>query len=140
MRCCFCTSKFCKLNYHYLTALSQLNVRSEFLLFLTRTEVKAILANLSGECYLLASLLYGSGLRLTECLNLRVKDIDFEYQQITVRDGKGNKDRVTVLPASMIELLKLQLEKAKFSHQQDLAQGYGAVYLPYALFAKVSKC
>lgn len=106
----------------------------------TRTEVKAILANLSGECYLLASLVYGSGLRLTECLNLRVKDIDFEYQQITVRDGKGNKDRVTMLPASMLELLKLQLEKAKFLHQQDLAQGYGAVYLPYALFAKVSKC
>ena len=84
----------------------------------------------------MASLLYGSGLRLTECLNLRVKDIDFGYQQITVRDGKGSKDRITMLPKSTVEGLKLQLENAKYLHQQDLAQGYGAVYLPYALERK----
>ena len=84
----------------------------------------------------MASLLYGSGLRLTECLNLRVKDIDFGYQQIAVRDGKGSKDRITMLPKSTVEGLKLQLENAKYLHQQDLAQGYGAVYLPYALEQK----
>lgn len=102
----------------------------------TRTEVKAILTSLQDEYHLMASLLYGSGLRLTECLNLRVKDIDFEYRQIIVRSGKGNKDRMTMLPASTIAPLKLQLEKAKLIHQQDLAQGFGAVYLPNALEQK----
>jgi integron integrase len=102
----------------------------------TRTEVKAILSNLEGIHHLMGSLLYGSGLRLSECLQLRVKDLDFEYQQITVRDGKGQKDRVTLLPKSTIEPLKLQLEKAKRLHQQDLAEGYGAVYLPDALERK----
>ena len=102
----------------------------------TREEIRIILANLSGVHHLMASLLYGSGLRLTECLNLRVKDVDFGYQQIIVRDGKGSKDRVTMLPKSTVEGLKLQLENAKYLHQQDLAQGYGAVYLPYALERK----
>jgi integron integrase len=102
----------------------------------TRSEVKSILANLDGVHHLMASLLYGSGLRLTECLNLRVKDIDFEYQQIIVRDGKGQKDRVTMLPSSTVELLKLQLEKAKALHNLDLTEGYGTVYLPYALERK----
>jgi integron integrase len=102
----------------------------------TREEVQAILANLSGVHHLMASLLYGSGLRLTECLNLRIKDIDFGYQQIVVRDGKGHKDRITTLPKLTIEGLKLQLENARYLHQQDLAQGYGAVYLPYALEQK----
>jgi integrase len=83
-------------------------------------EVKAILSNLEEIHHLIASLLYGSGLRLSECLQLRVKDIDFECQQITVRDGKGQKDRVTMLPKSAIEPLKLQLEQAKRLHQQDL--------------------
>ncbi|WP_019502191.1 integron integrase [Pseudanabaena sp. PCC 6802] len=102
----------------------------------TRTEVKAILDNLEDEYHLMASLLYGSGLRLTECLNLRVKDIDFEYRQIIVRSGKGNKDRMTMLPTSTIIPLKLQLEKAKLIHHRDLAQGFGAVYLPNALEQK----
>ena len=105
----------------------------------TRSEVKAILAHLDGVHHLMASLLYGSGLRLIECLRLRVKDLDFEYQQITVRDGKGKKDRVTMLPNSARESLKLQMEKAKRLHQQDLAEGYGVVYLPYALQRKYPK-
>lgn len=84
----------------------------------------------------MASLLYGSGLRLTECLNLRVKDLDFEYLQITVRDGKGQKYRVTMMPSSTIEPLKIQLEKAKVLHHLDLKEGYGTVYLPYALDRK----
>lgn len=102
----------------------------------TRTEVKAILSQLDGVYYLIASLLYGSGLRLNEGLQLRVKDFDFEYRQITVRDGKGEKDRITMLPGSLIEPLKQQLERARQLHPQDLALGYGAVYLPYALERK----
>lgn len=94
------------------------------------------MAHLDGIHHLIASLLYGSGLRLTEGLRLRVKDVDFEYQQITVRDGKGNKDRVTMLPTSVNEPLKLQLQKTKRLHEQDLARGYGCVELPYALERK----
>ncbi|MBE9171303.1 integron integrase [Pleurocapsales cyanobacterium LEGE 06147] len=103
---------------------------------LTRNEIQAILANLDGVYYLMTSLLYGSGLRLTECLSLRVKDLDFEYRQITVRDSKGQKDRVTMLPSLTIEPLKIQLEKAKVLHHLDLNEGYGTVYLPYALERK----
>ncbi|MBD2464376.1 integron integrase [Oscillatoria sp. FACHB-1407] len=102
----------------------------------TRSEVKAILSYLDGIHHLVASLLYGSGLRLNEGLQLRVKDIDFEYQQLVVRDGKGEKDRVTMLPKALVAPLKQQLEKTKQLHQQDLTLGYGAVYLPYALERK----
>jgi integron integrase len=102
----------------------------------TRHEVRQILAHLDGVHHLLASLLYGTGMRLTEGLRLRVKDVDFEYRQITVRDGKGKKDRVTMLPEALIEPIKLQLEKSKQIHRQDLAMGYGAVELPYALERK----
>jgi integron integrase len=84
----------------------------------------------------MASLLYGAGLRLTECLKLRVKDIDFEYRQILVRDGKGAKDRVTMLPQSTIEPLKRQLAIAKAFHESDLAAGHGDVELPSALARK----
>ncbi|WP_448572693.1 integron integrase [Trichothermofontia sp.] len=102
----------------------------------TRSEVKQILAHLDGVNHLVVSLLYGSGLRLMECLRLRVKDIDFEYQQITVRDGKGSKDRVTMLSSSVVEPLKAQLQKAHSLHQLDLSLGYGTVELPYALERK----
>lgn len=102
----------------------------------TRSEAKQILAHLDGTNHLVVSLLYGSGLRLMECLRLRVKDIDFEYQQIIVRDGKGSKDRVTMLPTSVIEPLKLQLQKTKTLHQQDITLGYGSVELPHALERK----
>jgi integron integrase len=102
----------------------------------TRSEVKAILAGLDGLFYLVVSLLYGSGLRLNEGLQLRVKDVDFEYRQITVRDGKGEKDRMTMLPERLVEPLQRQLEKAKRLHHQDLTLGYGTVYLPYALERK----
>lgn len=102
----------------------------------TRSEVKQILLHLDGVHHLIASLLYGSGMRLMEGLRLRVKDLDFEYQQITIRDGKGNKDRITMLPGSLIEPLKLQLQKVRSLHQQDLAMGYGSVELPYALERK----
>jgi integron integrase len=103
---------------------------------LTETEVRHVLAHLEGRNWLLASLLYGAGLRLMECLRLRIKDIDFEYRQITVRDGKGQKDRVTMLPESLAEMLKHQLQKVGILHQQDLAAGHGDVYLPFALERK----
>jgi len=81
-------------------------------------------------------LLYGTGMRSIECLRLRVKDIDFEYKQITIRDGKGAVDRRTMLPTIVMEPLKQQLVYAKRIHQGDLNAGYGAVYLPYALERK----
>ena len=103
---------------------------------LTVDEVRAFLARLEGTKWLMASLLYGAGLRLRECLKLRVKDVDFGYRQITVRDGKGGKDRVTMLPAALVEPLRGQLARIKALHERDLAEGYGEVELPNALERK----
>jgi len=103
---------------------------------LTRQEVKAVLQYLSGPSWLMASLLYGSGLRLLECLRLRVKDIDFSYQQITVREGKGAQDRVTILPLNVKSALQQHLQAVKRLHDRDLEEGFGDVYLPYALEKK----
>jgi len=102
----------------------------------TRNEVNRVLAGLTGTNALVAGLLYGSGLRLIECLRLRVKDIDFEYGQITVRDGKGEKDRLTMLPRKLKPALIRHLRKVKVQYEEDLAAGYGEVFLPYALAAK----
>jgi integron integrase len=102
----------------------------------TMEEVTAILTQLSGVSHLMASLLYGAGLRLMECVRLRVKDVDFTYHQITVRDGKGQQDRVTVLPQSVDEAFQRHLAKVKLLHEEDLAEGCGEVYLPYALAHK----
>ncbi|MES1951993.1 integron integrase [Salinisphaera sp. S4-8] len=99
-------------------------------------EVKRVLAHLSGINELMASLLYGSGLRLMEAVRLRVKDVDFDYRQIVVRDGKGAKDRVTPLPERTVAPLKAQIEHVKTLHEQDLEAGYGEVYLPNALATK----
>jgi integron integrase len=103
---------------------------------LSHAEVRRLLGAMHGTRWLMASLLYGAGLRLTECLKLRIKDVDFDYRQILVRDGKGAKDRVTMLPASTIEPLKRQLALAKAMHEADLAAGYGDVELPAALARK----
>ena len=103
---------------------------------LTREEVKQILSLLEGTPALLVKLLYGCGLRITEAVRLRVQDIDYGYKQITVRNGKGMKDRVTPFPASVAPLLQNHLERVKAIHTQDLAAGYGTVYLPYALARK----
>jgi len=102
----------------------------------THDEVKGILDLLTGIHWLMTNLLYGSGLRLLECLKLRVKDIDFEYNQIIVRDGKGNKDRVTVLPNRLKEPLREHLKKVKKLHENDLKKGFGIVDLPGALSRK----
>ncbi len=102
----------------------------------TKKEAKAVINQLSGTNWIMANLLYGAGLRLTECLQLRVKDIDFEYNQITVRDSKGNKDRITVLPQIIKKPLQEHLKTVKKLHEKDLKDGYGSVYLPYALERK----
>jgi integron integrase len=103
---------------------------------LTINEVRLVLNHLTGVPWLMANLLYGAGLRQAECLRLRVQDIDFSYNQITVRSGKGDKDRFTMLPKIVKEPLKRHLEKVKHLHEMDLAQGYGYVYLPSALEKK----
>jgi len=102
----------------------------------TREEVKQVLSQLSGTHSLIGRLLYGSGLRLMECLRLRVKDLDFSCGQITVRDGKGEKDRVTMMPESLKQSLELHLQKVRLVHEEDLNAGFGEVYLPYALAKK----
>ncbi len=103
---------------------------------MTREEVKSVLANLLGDKWLMASLMYGTGLRLMECLRLRVQDIDFSRSQILVRDGKGAKDRMTVLPESLKEPLHDHLKRVKTIHEKDLAEGWGRVLLPDALDRK----
>ena len=106
----------------------------------TKKETSGILLRIDGGKgsfkWLMASLLYGSGLRLMECVRLRIKDIDFEMNQITVRSGKGNKDRITMLPEKLKESLQQHLNKVKALHEDDLKNGYGSVYLPFALEKK----
>ena len=103
---------------------------------LTREEVAAVLRNLDGTHWLAACLLYGSGLRLMECIRLRVKDIDFDHRAIFVRSGKGARDRVVTLPDSLIVSLQRHLSAIKNTHEKDLADGFGEVWLPHALARK----
>jgi integron integrase len=103
---------------------------------LSEAEVRRLLEQLEGVTWMMGSLLYGSGLRLQECLMLRVKDVDFAYRQVLVRDGKGAKDRVTVLPESVVQSLQAHLGKVRALHRRDLAEGYGEVWLPHALSRK----
>ena len=107
---------------------------------LSPNEANKIIAKLKGDVRLMVELLYGSGLRQSECLRLRVKDIDFEYGQIWVRNGKGKKDRTTVLPATCRQKLKDQIKKVKLLHKKDLKRGYGEVILPRALSRKYPEC
>ena len=103
---------------------------------LRKYEVKALLDALEGVHWLMGHLLYGAGLRLMECLRLRVKDVDFSANHIVVREGKGNKDRITMLPLSLKAPLAAHLVRVRELHQQDLARGVGSVYLPDALHRK----
>ncbi len=103
---------------------------------LTRPEVRRVLAELDGSYRLMGELMYGSGLRLLECLRLRVKDVDFDRGEITVRGGKGNKDRVTMLPDAVRPALTAHLRRVKELHERDLAAGFGRVFLPDALGRK----
>jgi site-specific recombinase XerD len=103
---------------------------------LTQDEVRAVLAHLSDTTWIMATLLYGAGLRLLECLRLRVKDVGFTYNHIVVRDGKGRKDRVTMLPQQVKAPLQRHLHDVQHLHVQDVQAGAGHVYLPYALERK----
>lgn len=103
---------------------------------LSQDEARKLLSNLKGTYWLIASILYGSGLRLLECLRLRVKDIDFEYKQIIIRQGKGAKDRRTMLPDKLMDPLRKQIEKIRNIHEKDLQNGNGRVMLPYAIERK----
>ncbi len=102
----------------------------------TREEVRQVLLHLEGANWLMGQVMYGAGLRVMECIRLRVKDVDFGYRQIVVRDGKGQKDRVTMLPEIISGGLQRHLLKVNSVHEMDLKAGFGAVYLPYALERK----
>lgn len=120
----------------WLDALDRVRRPARMPSVLTREEAQRRLARMTGTKWLMASLLYGAGLRLRECLKLRVKDIDFGYRQILVRDGKGAKDRVTMLPGALIAPLQQHLARVKALHERDLQGGFGDVELPDALARK----
>lgn len=103
---------------------------------LSRDEVRELLATMDGRPWLLASLLYGTGMRLMECLRLRIKDVDFSRGEITIRNGKGGKDRRTVLPRSLIEPLQREVQRATELHAMDVTEGFGLIRLPHALARK----
>ena len=105
-------------------------------LVLSCDEVQRLLAAMDGRAWLIASLLYGTGMRLMECLRLRVKDVDFARNGIMVRDGKGGKDRHTVLPRSLIEPLQREIQRTRLQHAMDIAAGFGVVWMPHALARK----
>ena len=120
----------------WLDDVEQAKVPSRLPVVLTQAEVKNLLDRMKGTHQLMASLLYGTGMRLMEGMRLRVKDLEFERHELVVRDGKGQKDRMTMLPDSVIGPLKAHLERVKALHQDDLQAGYGSVYLPDALERK----
>jgi integron integrase len=106
---------------------------------LTRAEVARVLEVMKGTSRLMAALLYGTGMRLMDCVRLRVQDVDFGYQQIVIRDGKGQKDRVVPLPKRLTEALRMHLQQVQQLHQEDLQRGYSEVFLPFALAKKYPK-
>jgi integron integrase len=120
----------------WLDNVTQAKVPKRLPVVLTVSEVQNVLSHLNGTHLLIASLLYGGGMRLMEAVRLRVKDVDFERREILVREGKGFKDRVTMLPETVIDSLKAHMVKVKALHAEDLAQGYGEVYMPFALDKK----
>ena len=103
---------------------------------LTREETARVIALMSGVHQLIVQLLYGSGLRITECLRLWIQDVDLKMKALAVRSGKGDKDRITTLPEMLVQPLKEHLVRVKVIHEQDLEEGYGQVYLPHALARK----
>lgn len=120
----------------WLENITQAKAPKRLPVVLTVSEVQAVLSRLKGTHALIASLLYGGGMRLMEAVRLRVKDVDFLRHEIIVREGKGFKDRVTMLPEAVAAALKAHLAKAKALHDEDLALGFGEVYLPFALDKK----
>ena len=132
----FLYKKVLKTDFPRLETFTPAKKSSHVPVVLTKDEVKIILAGLKDTNWLTANLLYGAGLRLNEALRLRVKDLDFGFRQIVVRDGKGGKDRFTVLPTSLFEPLQTQLRAARKLHEQDLKRGLGKVVMPFALARK----
>jgi integron integrase len=106
---------------------------------LSQAEAQQVIAHLNGIHWLIGALRYGSGLRLLECLRLRVKDVNLDYRRIIVRNGKGAKDRVTVLPSTLVDPLKLHLDKVRLQHERAIDNGYGGVEMPHALARKYPK-
>lgn len=124
------------LDLPWLDNVTQAKTPKRMPVVLTQSEVQALLTRLDGTLWLIASLLYGSGLRVMECLRLRVKDIDLSRREILVREGKGFKDRVTMLPATLVEPIRQHLLKVQSLHHEDLAAGHGEVFMPMALDRK----
>ena len=124
------------INLPWLDNVTQAKVPKRLPVVLIQAEVQAVLSRMDGTMWLIASLLYGSGLRIMEVLRLRVKDVDFAQREILVREGKGFKDRVTMLPLSLVEPLKSHLLKVQALHNEDLNAGHGEVYMPMALDRK----
>lgn len=120
----------------WLDNITQAKVPKRLPVVLTVKEVQSVLSNLNGTHSLISNLLYGGGLRLMEAVRLRVKDVDFARHEILVREGKGFKDRVTMLPEAIVAPLKAHMAKVKALHIEDLAEGNGEVYLPFALDKK----
>jgi integron integrase len=125
-----------EIKLEWLENVTQAKAPKRLPVVLTVSEVQSVLSRLKGTHALIASLLYGGGMRLMEAVRLRVKDVDFARHEILVREGKGFKDRVTMLPESVTAALKAHMVKVKALHEEDLAQGYGEVYLPFALDKK----
>lgn len=120
----------------WLDGVTQAKEKRRLPVVLSPGEVRSLLDQMSGQMGLVAALLYGTGLRLMEGLRLRVKDVDFDAMEITVRGGKGDKDRVTMLPDRLVPLLRAHLQQVKGLHEKDLAEGFGTVFLPDALAVK----
>ena len=120
----------------HMPGLKRIQKRQRLPVVLTVEEVRATLNRMSGTCQLMAQLIYGAGLRVSECIGLRVKDLDFQAKTLTVRDGKGDKDRTTILPGQLIEKLQKHLLKVAELHTADLAKGGGYAAMPNALHQK----
>jgi len=127
---------FLEKDFGWLEDVVRAAIKKKLPVVFTKTEALNIIDNLEGSIKLIVSLLYGSGLRLNECLHLRIKDIDFDYKSLTIRDSKGDKDRTTVLSQKIIPELKKQVEKVSITHQRDLSRGKGETILPFALSRK----
>ena len=132
----FLYNEVLKLELGWLDAVERAKRPSRLPVVLTRNEVHRVFSQMHGTNRLMAQLLYGSGLRLMECVRLRVKDVDFAYAHIVVRDGKGAKDRITMLPINLIPRLRRHLRRIETQHEEDLEAGFGSVYLPTALERK----
>ena len=136
VRFCFYIKEVLEIYLRWLSDIVSAKTARRMPVALTPREARLIINELSGTMALVTSLLYGTGMRLLENLRPRVKDIEFERREIVERDGKGGKDRVTVLPENLMLPLQEQLARAKALHMRDLAEGFGEVYLPHALAVK----